>query len=120
MNANQFVGLLFLGRDVAHSTHLNTRSYSKHKALKHFYKNIADAADDFAESYSGRHGLIGQVVIPPNKKTANITEFLQSQLDEIEKCRYDVCEASDTALQNLIDEIVIIYLRVIYRLKFLA
>ena len=120
MTAAQFVGLLFLGRDVAHSMHLNTRSFSKHKALRHFYRDIAEAADDFAEAYAGRKGLIGQVVIPPNKKTSNITEFLQDQLAEIEKARFEVCDKSDTALQNLIDEIVALYLKVLYRLKFLA
>jgi hypothetical protein len=32
--------MLFLARDVAHSVHLNTRSYSKHVALNIFYERI--------------------------------------------------------------------------------
>jgi hypothetical protein len=120
MNAAQFVGLLFLGRNVAHSVHLNTRSYSKHVALNIFYDRIIGAADDFAEAYQGRHGLIGPIAIPASKKTANIIEFLQGQLDEIEKGRYEVCAKEDTSLQQLIDNIVEIYLRTIYKLKFLA
>ena len=120
MNACQFVGLLFLSRDVAHSVHLNTRSYSKHKALKRFYSDVIDLADSFAEAYQGRHGLMGQVSVPANKKAANIVEFLQAQLDEIEKCRYEVCDKSDTAIQNIIDEIVALYLSTLYKLKFLA
>lgn len=120
MTAAQFVGLLFLGRNVAHSVHLNTRSYSKHVALNIFYERIIGAADDFAEAYQGRHGLIGPIAIPASKKTANIIEFLQDQLDEIEKGRYDVCAKEDTSLQQLIDNIVEIYLRTIYKLKFLA
>ena len=120
MNACQFVGLLFLGRDVAHSVHLNTRSFSKHMALNTFYDSVIDLADSFAEAYQGRHGLMGQIVVPPNKKAANIIEFLQGQLDEIEKCRYEVCDKSDTAIQNIIDEIVALYLSTLYKLKFLA
>jgi hypothetical protein len=120
MTAAQLVGLLFLGRNVAHSAHLNTRSYSKHVALNIFYDRIIDAADDFAEAYQGRHGLIGQINIPAVKKTANIIEFLQDQLDEIEKGRYEVCDKTDTSLQQLIDNIVEIYLRTIYKLRFLA
>lgn len=58
MKGNEFVGLLFLGRDVAHSVHLNTRSYSKHVALNIFYDRIVGAADDFAETYQGRYGLM--------------------------------------------------------------
>ena len=120
MNAAQLVGLLFLGRNVAHSVHLNTRSHSKHVALNIFYDRIIGAADDFAEAYQGRYGLIGPIAIPASKKTANIIEFLQEQLAEIEKGRYDVCDKSDTSLQQLIDNIVEIYLRTIYKLRFLA
>jgi DNA-binding ferritin-like protein len=120
MNASQFVGQLFLGRNVAHSVHLNTRSYSKHKALGHFYEDVIELADKFAEAYQGRHGLIGPIAIPASKKTTNIVEFLQEQLADIEKGRYDVCEKTDTPIQNIIDEIVGLYLSTIYKLRFLA
>lgn len=120
MNASQFVGQLFLGRNVAHSVHLNTRSYSKHKALGHFYEDVIELADKFAEAYQGRHGLIGPIAIPASKKTTNIIEFLQEQLADIEKGRYDVCERSDTPIQNIIDEIIGLYLSTIYKLRFLA
>jgi len=120
MNAAQFVGALFLARNVAHSVHLNTRSYSKHKALGHFYEDVVELADKFAEAYQGRHGLIGAIAIPASKKTANIIEFLQDQLADIEKDRYDVCEKTDTPIQNIIDEIVGLYLSTIYKLRFLA
>jgi hypothetical protein len=33
MSCADFVGTLFLARDVAHSTHLNTRSYSKTQSV---------------------------------------------------------------------------------------
>jgi hypothetical protein len=120
MNASQFVGLLFLGRNVAHSVHLNTRSYSKHVALNTFYDEVVDAADKFAEAYQGRNGLIGPIAIPAAKKTTNIIEFLQDQLDEIEKGRYEICEKTDTPIQNIIDEIVGLYLSPLYKLRFLA
>ena len=42
MNAAEFVGIMFLARDVTHSVHLNTRSYAKHKALNKFYDEIVD------------------------------------------------------------------------------
>jgi Family of unknown function (DUF5856) len=120
MNAAQFVGLMFLGRNVAHSVHLNTRSYSKHVALNTFYDSIIDHADAFAEAYQGRHGLIGPIAIPAAKKTTNIIEFLQGQLEEIEKGRYEVCDKEDSSLQQLIDNIVELYLTTLYKLRFLA
>ena len=120
MKACDFVGLLFLARDVTHSVHLNTRSYSKHVALNIFYDRIIGAADDFAEAYQGRHGLIGPITLHSAKKTANIIEFLEDSLKEIENCRYEVVDKSDSSLQQLIDNIVEIYLRTLYKLRFLA
>ena len=54
-NAAAFIGNLFLARDCAHSTHLNTRSYAKHKALAKFYHQIIDLADSFDEAYQGKY-----------------------------------------------------------------
>ena len=120
MSCAEFIGCMFLARDVAHSVHLNTRSFSKHKALGGFYDNVIDLADKFAEAYQGRHGLIGPISLHSARKTSNITEFLEDSLKEIEDMRYKVCDKSDTALQNIIDEIVGLYLTTLYKLKFLA
>ena len=54
------------------------------------------------------------------KKNGNIIEFLEESLSEIEDMRYKVCDKSDTAIQNIIDEIVGLYLSTLYKLKFLA
>jgi len=115
-----FVGILFLSRDVAHSVHLNTRSFSKHMALNTFYDEIVGLADSFAEAYQGRYELIGPITLMSAKKTSNIIQFLQDQLAEIEAKRYDVVPKEDTALQNIIDEIVGLYLSTLYKLRFLA
>jgi DNA-binding ferritin-like protein len=120
MKACDFVGILFLARDVTHSVHLNTRSYAKHKALQKFYESIIDHADDFAEAYQGRHNLIGPISLMSAKKTSNVIEFLESQLAEIEGARYDVVDKADTSLQQIIDNVVQLYLSTLYKLRFLA
>ena len=118
--AADFVGILFLARDVAHSVHLNTRSFAKHSALNTFYDEVVDLADKFAEAYQGRHGLIGPIALLSAKKTGNIIEFLQDQADEIEKTRYGVVDRDCTPLQNIIDEIMGLYYSTLYKLKFLS
>ena len=120
MKCADFVGTLFLARDVAHSVHLNTRSFAKHSALNEFYDEVVELADKFAEAYQGRHGLIGPISLMSAKKTTNIVEFLEDSLADIEKMRYEVVEKTDTPLQNIIDEIVGLYLSTLYKLKFLA
>lgn len=118
MNAREFVGILFTARDVAHSVHLNTRSYAKHMALDSFYHGIIDLADKFAEAYQGRNGLLGQITPALVKTRADISGFLANQLAEIDNGRAEI--TTDSALQNIIDEIVGLYLATIYKLKFLA
>jgi hypothetical protein len=128
MKAADFVGLLFLGRDVAHSVHLNTRSYAKHMALQEFYAgdedkgilSIIELADKFAESYQGKYGLIGGISLQPAKKTANIVDFLQEQADDIDANRYKVVDKDCTFLQNIIDEILEHYHSTLYKLRFLG
>jgi hypothetical protein len=120
MSCADLIGHLFLARDVTHSVHLNTRSYAKHKALGKFYENIIGLADDLAESYQGRHGLIGPITLHSAKKTNNVVEFLEDSLKDVEDMRYKVCDKDDTAIQNIIDGIVDLYLSTLYKLKFLA
>jgi hypothetical protein len=88
--------------------------------LQKFYENIIDLADSFAEAYQGRHGLIGPISLMSAKKTSNVVEFLESQLAEIEGARYDVVDKSDSTMQQLIDNIIELYLSTLYKLRFLA
>jgi hypothetical protein len=118
MSCADFVGQLFLARDVTHSVHLNTRSYAKHKALGHFYPKIIDLADDLVEIYQGRRGLIGPITLHSAEKTGNVVEFLEDSLKKIEKGREEF--GDDTAIQNIVDEIIALYLSTLYKLKFLA
>ena len=120
MKAADFVGTLFLARDVAHSVHLNTRSFAKHSALNEFYENIVGLADKFAEAYQGKYGLIGPISLMSAKKTNNIVEFLEGQVDELMEMRYKVVDKDCTPIQNIIDEIFGLYYSTLYKLKFLA
>ena len=97
--------------------HLNTRSFSKHSALNTFYDEVIDLADKFAEAYQGRHGLIGPISLMSATKNGNIIEFLEQSLSEIEDNRYKVVDKTDTPIQNIIDEIVGLYLSTLYKLN---
>jgi hypothetical protein len=120
MKCADFVGMLFLARDVTHSAHLNTRSYAKHKALGKFYEEIIDLADKFAEAYQGKYGLIGPISLMSAKKTNNVVEFLEGQVDDLMEMRYKVVDKDCTPIQNIIDEIFGLYYTTLYKLKFLA
>lgn len=120
MKAPDLIGHLFLARDVTHVMHLNTKSYAQHKALNEFYSGIVDLADTFAEAYQGRKGLLGVIPLQAAKKTSNIVAFLEDSMSTIEDNRYDIADKTDSPLQNIIDEIISLYLSTLYKLKFLS
>ena len=114
-DAQQFLALLFLSRDVAHKAHLNTESYAQHMALGSFYDGIIDLADSFAEAWMGREGKrIGDLPDLKNPK-GEIVKVLKVHLEIIEETR-DFVPKTDTALNNILDEIVALYLSTLYKL----
>lgn len=122
-NANEFIAVLFLARDIAHREHLRVSgpgSYAKHIALNTFYDEIVGLADSLTEAYQGRHGLIRDIPLLQNEFGGSIVTSMQKQLEWIESNRAKAIGKDDTALQNIVDEIVALYLKTQYKLKNLA
>ena len=115
MDIQKTIAVLFHSRELAHRAHLNTSSYSKHVALNVFYDEIVELADKLAEAWMGRNGKkIGDIPIlqtmekDPLKAIKGHLEILEEGRDFLGK---------DTALQNIMDEIVALYLSTMYKLK---
>ena len=118
MAIGQFLGIMFLSRDVAHRAHWKTRSYAQHIALGEFYDAIVDKADAIAEAYQGRYFIIEDVpILGDEGEQEDIAECLQSHLDDLEKLRYMVCDRDDSTLQNIIDAAFELYLSTLYKLR---
>lgn len=113
-DAQQFIAVLFLSRDAAHKAHLNTDSLSQHLALNKFYDGVIELADKFAEAYMGRTGKrIGDIPDMKNPKS-EIAKTIKAHREVIEEMRDFVGE--DSTLQNIVDEIVGLYLSTEYML----
>lgn len=113
-DCQQFIAVLFLSRDAAHKAHLNTESYAEHKTLGKFYDGVIDLADKFAEAYMGRTGKrIGEIPDMKNPKS-EIRQTLKAHREVIEEMRDFI--GDDTPLQNIVDEIVDLYLSTEYML----
>lgn len=113
----RLIALLFLGREIAHREHLRTKSYAQHMALSAFYEGVVDIADSIAEAYQGRNGIIDNIPYLTAEATGDIATTLEKQLAAIEKLRYTAVAKDETAIQNLIDEAVALYLSTIYKLR---
>lgn len=118
MAIGQFLGIMFLSRDMAHRAHWKTKSYANHIALGEFYDEIVDRADAIAEAYQGRYHVIQDVpILGDDGEKDDIIEVLQAHMDDLEKLRYMCCDKEDTPLQNLIDSAIETYLTTLYKLR---
>lgn len=120
--AAQFVAVLFLARDLAHRAHLKVSgqgSFAKHSALGDFYEAVTDFADKLTETYQGRTRKLLDIPLLDNEFPGDIKQSMIAQQEWIEENRYKAIPKEDTPLQNLIDEIVLLYLGTIYKLEFL-
>ena len=110
------IGILFASRDYAHRAHLKTPDYSKHMALNTFYDEIIELADELSEIAQGKFGLLNIAKISFKTSIDDPIKGLQTQLNavlaEAEGC-------TNGALRNVVDEIEALYLRTIYKLKYL-
>lgn len=118
--AGEFMGLLFMSRDVAHREHLKTRSYAAHKALGKFYESIVEHADSFAEAYQGKYNALLEIPLLDNTSKGEIADVLESHVNWIVEHRTDICPRTETAIHNIIDEIVGLYYSTLYKLRFLS
>lgn len=114
----EIIGLLFHARNVAHKEHLKTKSYAAHKALGHFYEDVIEFADKLAEAYQGDEGIMADIPLFANTPLEPIDDFLVKQVNMIEKLRHTA--SSRSAVQNIIDEIIGLYLSTIYKLRNLS
>jgi hypothetical protein len=115
-DAAECVGVLLHSATATHFLHLQTASYAAHKALGHYYENIVELADKYAEAYQGHYGIIPLTDYPDGFKVQkDAAEYANSLLTFVKGIRGDL--PKDTDLQNIIDEIVGEISALVYKLE---
>ena len=125
-NAGSAVSLfskLFESREMAHIYHLQVNgeqgSHAAHTALNEYYDGILDLIDDLIETYQGQYGIVdGYDVIDTNTtRTKEKVEYFESLVEFVKHGRKAI-SAEDTHLHSIIDDIVVLIYRTLYKLKF--
>ena len=112
-----------LAAELAHREHWKTSgpgSLARHEALSGFYGAIADLIDEFIETFMGDKDAEVDVPLAENTFGEEIIAVLQAQKDWINANRDALNTPDDRPLQALIDDIVNLYSRTLYKLKRLA
>lgn len=112
---SSLIGKLFEARDFAHYAHLQTKSYSQHKALGSFYESIVDLADTFFETHAGQYG-ISKFTIGSVATGSDVIGYFELLAKTVADYRGSI-DKKDTHLQNILDEIVGEIYHLLYKLK---
>lgn len=123
-NVTQFFSKLFESREMAHIYHLQVNgeqgSYAKHEALGDYYEDILEMIDDTIEVYQGQYGLIDgyDVIDTNNTKSKEALAYFEELAEYVKNARKCISH-EDTHLHSLIDDIVCLIYKTVYKLKFL-
>ena len=114
---------LFESREMAHIYHLQVNgemgSHAAHTALNDYYDGVLELIDDLIETYQGQYGIVdGYDVIDTNTtRTKEKLEYFEGLVEFVKHGRKAI-SAEDTHLQNIVDEVVALIYRTLYKLKF--
>ena len=101
-----------------HVFHLQTKSFSEHKALNKYYDSIGDIVDTLAEAYQGKYGILkykNVSKIEQYESKEQVIEYFDKILKIIEKTR----PIKDSFIDNIVQEVETLIYSTLYKLKYL-
>jgi len=113
------IATLLHSQTQVHIFHLQTKTYSEHKALQNYYEGIDGLVDNIVESYQGKYEIItGYKTIKTvdYKSTEQVISYFKELDENIEKNRTSVKESY---IQNQIDTVQELIYSTLYKLRFL-
>jgi len=115
----EMVSILLHSQTQVHIFHLQTKSYSEHKALQNYYEGIDGLVDGVIESYQGKYNVVKNYETMDIENYSGVDQLITyfKELDKtIEEKRKSVKESY---LQNQIDTIQELIFSTLYKLRFL-
>lgn len=120
---SKFFSKLFESREMAHIYHLTVKgepgSHAAHKALQEYYEGILEFIDEIIEVYQGQYGLVEnyEVIDTADTKTKDKLEYFKELVEWI-KTEKKCIKQEDTHLINIVDEMVALMYKTIYKLTY--
>jgi high-affinity Fe2+/Pb2+ permease len=113
------VSILLHSQTQTHIFHLQTKSYSEHKALQNYYEGIDGLVDGVIESYQGKYDILTSyksIKTEEYKNNDQVIKYFKALDAMVEKNRKEIKESF---IQNQIDTIQELIYSTLYRLRFL-
>lgn len=100
-------------RNTAHLAHWSAKgegSFARHEALGEFYEELITQIDKYVESYQGAFGVAVE------EPTEDATQAMRKDMLWITEHRAEIARGVP-ALENILDELVGLHLRTLYKLE---
>jgi hypothetical protein len=123
----KFFSKIFESREMAHMYHLKSQgegSFAQHMALQAYYEGdagILPLIDDLVEVYQGQYDLVEgwDNIDKQSKISEEPVQYFIELAEFIKRTRYSAILEEDAHLQAIIDEILNLIYKLIYKLRFL-
>ena len=122
-DVSKFISKLLESREMAQVYHWTVKgeegSHAAHLALEAYYSGVIEFIDDIVEVYQGQYGLIegyDQIATDDTKSKDKLDYF--KEVVEFVKSERSCIKSEDTHLHTIIDEVVVLIYKTIYKLTY--
>lgn len=120
---SKFISKILESREMAQVYHWTVKgdmgSHAAHLALEAYYDGVIELVDELVEVYQGQNGLIEgyDIIDTTDSKSKDKLDYFKEVVGFVRAERKCISD-EDTHLHNIIDEIVALIYKTIYKLKF--
>ena len=122
-DVSKFLSKLLESREMAQVYHWTVKgdmgSHAAHLALEAYYTEVIENIDEIVEVYQGQYGLIEEynVIDTTDTKSKDKLEYFKEIVEWVREER-KCFDEKDTHIHNIVDEVVALLYRTIYKLTY--
>ena len=122
-DVSKFISKLLESREMAQVYHWTVKgdmgSHAAHLALEAYYSGVIEFIDDIVEIYQGQYGLIEgyDVIDTTDSKSKDRLDYFKETVEFVKSNRTCI-KSEDTHIHNIIDELIALQYKTIYKLTY--
>jgi DNA-binding ferritin-like protein len=122
-DVSKFISKLLESREMAQVYHWTVKgdmgSHAAHLALEAYYDGVIGFIDDIVEIYQGQYGLIEgyEVIDTTDSKSKDRLDYFK-EVVEFVKSERTCIKSEDTHIHNIVDELIALQYKTIYKLTY--
>lgn len=123
VDVSKFISKLLESREMAQVYHWTVKgdmgSHAAHLALEAYYSGIIEFIDDIVEVYQGQYGLIEgyDVIDTTDSKSKDRLDYFKETVEFVKSSRKCIKD-EDTHIHTIIDEVLVLMYKTIYKLTY--